>query len=207
MSKDEQLSTWMDRIWSCRCLELLCTSTQSSNLKWVSGGGINSPRQPNSRWLTATEKESIRWTDAIIFQGVGSSGAPPTSHSRWGSLTQLLWRYAPMVHQMIRCWRTLHQTLTVCIFKSVGWTSASPLVHPVLKLQSWRVSVLIQMKRRIDRRCSHSDRRIIRCYCLRFFFSATRPTLLESGPSVHPTVPQFSPSVPTRPTIAPTLAI
>jgi hypothetical protein len=37
--------------------------------------------------------------------------------------------------------------------------------------------------------------------------SATRPTLLENGPSVHPTVPRVSPSIPTRPTIAPTLAI
>jgi hypothetical protein len=80
-------------------------------------------------------------------------------------------------------------------------------VHPVLKALSWRVSVLIQTKRRIDRRCPHTDRRIIRCYCLRFFFSATRPMLLKNGLSVHPTVPWFSPSVPTRPTIAPTLAI
>jgi hypothetical protein len=46
------------------CLELLCTSTKSSNLKWVSGGGINSPRHPKSRWLTATEKGSVGWTDA-----------------------------------------------------------------------------------------------------------------------------------------------
>jgi hypothetical protein len=38
-------------------------------------------------------------------------------------------------------------------------------------------------------------------------FSATRPTLLENGLSVHPTVPRVSPSVPTHPTIAPTLAI
>jgi hypothetical protein len=30
---------------------------------------------------------------------------------------------------------------------------------------------------------------------------------LEIGPSVHPTVPRVSTSVPTRPTIAPTLAI
>jgi hypothetical protein len=44
-------------------------------------------------------------------------------------------------------------------------------------------------------------------YCLHFFFSATRPTLLENGLSVHPTMPLFSPSVPTRPTIAPTLVI
>jgi hypothetical protein len=54
----------MDWIWSYRCLELLCTSTQSSNLKWVSGGGINSPRHQTSRWLTATEKGSVGWTDA-----------------------------------------------------------------------------------------------------------------------------------------------
>jgi hypothetical protein len=67
--------SWMDWIWSFRCLALICTSTQSSNLKWVSGGGINSPRHPKSRWLTATEKGSIGWTDDMLFQGVGSSGA------------------------------------------------------------------------------------------------------------------------------------
>jgi hypothetical protein len=77
----------------------------------------------------------------------------------------------------------------------------------VLKASSWRVSVLIQTKRRIDRRCPLSDRRIIRCYCLRCSSSATHPTLLKSGPSVHPTVPRVSPFEPTRPTIAPTLAI
>jgi hypothetical protein len=53
---DEQLNTWMDWIWSSRCLELLYTSTQSSNLKWVSGGGINSPGHSASRWLTALWK-------------------------------------------------------------------------------------------------------------------------------------------------------
>jgi hypothetical protein len=46
----------------------MCTSTQSSNLKWVSGGGINSPRHQTSRWLTVTEKVSIGWTDAILFK-------------------------------------------------------------------------------------------------------------------------------------------
>jgi hypothetical protein len=54
----------MDWIWSRMCLELLRTSTQSSSLKWVNGGGINSPRHPKSCWLTATEKGSVRWTDA-----------------------------------------------------------------------------------------------------------------------------------------------
>jgi hypothetical protein len=67
-SKDEQLSTWMDWIWSSVCLELLCTSTQSSNLKWVRGGGINSPRHPKSRWLTTTKKGSVGWTDAVFFK-------------------------------------------------------------------------------------------------------------------------------------------
>jgi hypothetical protein len=54
----------MDWIWSSMCLELLCTSTQSSYLKWVSGGGLHSPRHQTSRWLTTTEKGSIGWTDA-----------------------------------------------------------------------------------------------------------------------------------------------
>jgi hypothetical protein len=64
MSNDEQLSTWMDWIWSSMCLELFCTSTQSSNLKWVSGGGINSPRHQTSCWLTSTEKGTVGWSDA-----------------------------------------------------------------------------------------------------------------------------------------------
>jgi hypothetical protein len=54
----------MDWIWSSMCLELLCTSTQSSNLKWVSGGGINSPRHQTSRWLMSTEKGTVGWSDA-----------------------------------------------------------------------------------------------------------------------------------------------
>jgi hypothetical protein len=52
-------------------------------------------------------------------------------------------------------------------------------VQLLLKASSWRVSVSIQTKRRIDQRCPHSDYRIIRCYYLHFFFSATRPTLLK----------------------------
>jgi hypothetical protein len=48
------------------CLELFCTSTQSSNLKWVSGGGINSPRHQTSCWLTSTENSTVRWSDAVF---------------------------------------------------------------------------------------------------------------------------------------------
>jgi hypothetical protein len=80
-------------------------------------------------------------------------------------------------------------------------------VHPVLKTSSWCVSVLIQTERRIDQRCPHLDCRNILCYYLCCSSSATRPTLLENGPSVHPTVPRVSPNVPTRPMIAPMLVI
>jgi hypothetical protein len=55
----------MDWIWSSRRLSLSCTSTQSNNLKWVSWGGINSPRQPKSRWA---KKGSVGWTDASFFE-------------------------------------------------------------------------------------------------------------------------------------------
>jgi hypothetical protein len=71
------------------------------------------------------------------------------------------------------------------------WPWAS--VHPVLKRLSWRVSVSIQTKRRIDWRCPHLDRRIIWCYCLCCSSSATRPTLLENGPYVHPRCLGFHP--------------
>jgi hypothetical protein len=50
------------------CLELFCTSTQFNLLKWVSGEGINSPWHPKSQWLTASEKGSVGWTDAIFFK-------------------------------------------------------------------------------------------------------------------------------------------
>jgi hypothetical protein len=121
-------------------------------------------------------------------------------------VTQLLWRYTPTVHQIIWCWRTPRQNLTIRIFESVGWTAAVPLVHPVLKLQSWRVSVLIQTERRIDRLCPHLDRRIIRCYCLHSSSSAIHLAHLETGPSDHPMVSSsfcLLHSVPSALTLAP----
>jgi hypothetical protein len=140
----------------------------------------------------------------LLFRSIGSSGAPPTSHSRWTAPT--LCTDGVSVHPVLKdfspnrlCW-FLHNRW---IDRRFPLTKAS--VHPVLKSLSWCVSVFIQTRYRIDRRCPYSDRQIIRCYNLRFLFSATHPTLLENGLSVHPTVPLFSPSVPTRPTIAPTL--
>jgi hypothetical protein len=76
---DEQLSTWMDWIWSSMCLELFCTSTQSGNLKWAGGGGINSPRQQTSRWLTSTENSTVGWSEAI-FSGASVHPVPLPCH-------------------------------------------------------------------------------------------------------------------------------
>jgi hypothetical protein len=100
------------------------------------------------------------------FSAIGSSGATSTSLSRWDPLTQLIRRHKSTHRRFIRCWRTPRQNQIVCIFETIGWTAAPPSVLPALKLQSWRVSILIQTKRQIDRRCPHLDRRIIRCYCL-----------------------------------------
>jgi hypothetical protein len=190
------------------CLELLCTSTQSSSLKWVSGGGINSPRHQTSRWLTSTEKGTAGWSDAI-FSKASVHLVPLPRHLA----VEVLWH---------NCFDAMHRR---CVGSSGAEDSAlkSPLLaftwpsnrptlhlgqasdHPVLKALSWRVSIWIQTEGRIDRRVPHSDRRIIRCFCLRCSSSAIRPTLLNNGPSVHPTVPRVWPCAPTRPTIAPTL--
>jgi hypothetical protein len=88
----EQLSTWMDWIWSSRCLALLCTSTQSSNLKWVSGGGINTPRCPKSRWLKAVESSTIGWSEVMIFRApVHLVLLVVALHCTW-LLIQFIWR-------------------------------------------------------------------------------------------------------------------
>jgi hypothetical protein len=132
---------------------------------------------------------------------------PPTSLCCWGSLTELLRRYALTHHRFIRCWRPCGQIIFLRFHATIGWTAAHPSVHPVLLHESWRVYVLFKLDHRIHWWFLPMDHRFIRHYCLLFFFSATRLTLLENGSSVHTTVPWFSPSVPTRPTIAPTLAI
>jgi hypothetical protein len=188
----------MDWIWSSRCLKLLCTSTQSSNLKWVSGGGINSPRHPKSRWLTATEKVASD-EPMLSFSKVSVHPMPSTSLSHWRSTDTIApthYTDGASVHSVLKdaSPKRLCMLLRDC---RIDWRYLWPWasVHPVLKRLSWHVSVSIQTKRRIDRRCPHLDRRIIRCYCLCCSSSATRPTLLENGPSVHSTVPRVSPSV------------
>jgi hypothetical protein len=190
------------------CLELLCTSTQSSNLKWVSGGGINIPRHKTSRWLTATEKGSVGWTDARFSRASVHPVALPRHIA-----VEILWHNCfDAIHRQCVGSSGVEDPATKSSLLASTRPSDRPTLHltkasdhPVLKALSWRVSVLIQTERRIDRRCPHSDHRIIRCYCLRCSSSATRLMLLNNGRLVHPTVPRVWSCVPTRPTIAPTL--
>jgi hypothetical protein len=90
-SMDEQFNTCMAWIWSCMCLTPLCTFTQSSHLKWLSGGGINSPTHPKSHWLKVAQTCTIGWTDAPLFICVGSFGAPPRHVAVANLLTQFIW--------------------------------------------------------------------------------------------------------------------
>jgi hypothetical protein len=150
----------MDWIWSSRCLELLCISTQSSNLKWVSGGGINSPRHSKSRWLTATKKVSVRWIDAILFNASVHS-VPLPRHIAVEVLWQnysdaMLWRYVgssgaeglfakPLLYASSRA---SDETLLDCRF--IWWCLC---FHPVYQLV-WRLHwCLLSRYRRFIWRC------------------------------------------------------
>jgi hypothetical protein len=77
------------------CLELLCTSTQSSNLKWAGGGGINSPRHQTSRWLKATESSTVGWSDAIFFRASVHPvllAVASIAHDRWHNCSDAMHR-------------------------------------------------------------------------------------------------------------------
>jgi hypothetical protein len=168
----------MDWIWSSRCLALLCTSTQSSHLKWVSRGGINSSRHQASRWLTATAKHTVGWTDTC-FSGPSVHPVPPLRHLD----VAVLWHnWYDAIHQW--CFGSsgaeglLAKTLLLAPMRPsdrlmLPLTKAS--VHSVLLNLSWCIFVLIQIGRRIDRWCPHLDRQIIRCYCLLQLYSFQSP--------------------------------
>jgi hypothetical protein len=206
----EQLSTWMDWIWSSRCFSLLFTSTQSSNLKWASGWGINSSRHQTSRWLKAVESSTTGWSDTMFFR---ESVHPvllvvaSTAHDRWHNCSDT-------IHQRCVGSSSAEGLVAKTSLLVSSWPSDGPTlpltmvsVHPMLKASSWRVSILIQTEHRIDRQCPHSDRQIIQCYWLCCFCSAIHPTHLETGPSDHPTVTSSScmllRCVPSAPTLAP----
>jgi hypothetical protein len=125
----------MDWIWSSRCLALLCTSTQSNNLKWVSGGGINSPRHPKSRWLTASKKVSIGRTDAILFKA--SVHLVPLPHHLD---VEVLWQnYSDVMHRRCVGSSGAEEVVLARLCLDSNWALDRPTVsslrpsdHPVL---------------------------------------------------------------------------
>jgi hypothetical protein len=137
------------------CLELFCTSTQSIHLKWVSGGGINSPRHQTSRWLKAAEKGTVGWSDAMLFR----ASVHPVPLPRHVAV-EVLWHNCSDARLRRYVGPSGAEGLA---FKSPllasNWLSDRPTLtltkasdHPVLKALSWHVSVWIQTERRIDRR-------------------------------------------------------
>jgi hypothetical protein len=192
------------------CLELLCTSTQSSNLEWVSGVGINSPRHQTSRWLTATEKGSVGWTDAR-FSRASVHPVPLPRHIA----VEILWH---------NCSDAIHR-------RSVGSSDAE---DPATK------SSLLASTRPSDRPMLHLDQGagssgaegfVLAHLCINSNWASDRPTVSSLRPSDHPVLrssllflcnssdatrnwtvgssdgPRVLPSEPTRPTTALTLAI
>jgi hypothetical protein len=200
----------MDWIWSSMCLELLCTSTQSSNLKWVSGRGINSPRHQTSRCLTATKKGSVGWTDAR-FSTASVHPVPLPRHIA----VEILWHNCSYsMHRRCVGSSGAEDPATKSPLLAFTRPSDRPTLHLDQGVRSSGVQGFVLAHLCLDSNwasdrptCPPSDRRIIRCYCLRCSSSATRPTHPEIGSSVHPTVPMVSTSVLTCPTIALMLAI
>jgi hypothetical protein len=147
------------------CLELFCTSTQSSNLKWVSGGGINSPRHQTSRWLMTTEKGTVGWTDAR-FSRVSVHPVPLPRHIA----VEILWHnYSDAMHR-----------------QCVGSSSAE---DPATK------SPLLAFTRPSDRPTLHLDQGVgssgaegfvLARLCLDSNWASDRPMVSSLGPSGHP---------------------
>jgi hypothetical protein len=153
----------MDWIWSSRCLALSCTSTQSSNLKWAGGGGINSPRHQTSCWLKAAESSTVGWSDAMIFQASVHPmllAIASTAHDHWQNCSDtMFW----CTVRSSSAERSCGQNVSGSFHATVGSTVAHPSVHPLLKASSWRVSALFKLNHRI-------------------------PMVPSNEPSVHPTL-------------------
>jgi hypothetical protein len=155
----------MDWIWSCRCLALSCTSTQSSNLKWVSGGGINSPRHQTSCWLTATEKGSVGWTDAS-FSRASVHPVPLPRHLA----VEILWH---------NCSDAIH-------WRSVGSSGAEDPATKSSLLASMRLSDRPTLP--FDQGVGSSDVEgfVLARLCLDSNWASDRPTVSLLRPSDHP---------------------
>jgi hypothetical protein len=147
------------------CLGLLCTSTQSSNLKWVSGGGINSPRYQTSRWLTTTENSTVGWSDTIFSRALVHP-VPLPRHLA----VEVLWH---------NCSDTMHR-------RCVGSSGAE---DPTSK------SPLLASNRPSDRLTLHLDQSVgssgaegfvLACLYLDSNWVSDRPTVSSLRPLDHP---------------------
>jgi hypothetical protein len=154
----------MDWIWSSRCLELLCTSTQSRNLKWVSGGGINSPRHQTSRWLTATEKVSVGWTDAIFFK-VSVHPMPLPRHLA----VEILWHNCS---DAIHRWCVGSSGAEDPAAKSSLYAASWPSDRPMLLLDQGVGS-------------SSAEGFVLACLCMNSNWASDRPMVSSLRPSDH----------------------
>jgi hypothetical protein len=176
----------------------------------VSGGGINSPRHQTSHWLTATEKGSVRWTDTRFFR----ASVHPMPLPRHIAV-EILWH---------NCSEAMH-------WRSVGSSGAEDPATKSSLLASTRPSDRPTLPLDQSVGSSGAEGFVLALLCLDSNWASNRPTVsplrpsdhpvllssllflcnssdaLEIWPSVHPTVPRVSTSVPTRSMIAPTLAI
>jgi hypothetical protein len=147
------------------CLELLCTSTLSSNLKWVSGGGINRSRHQTSRWLTSTENGTVGWSDAN-FSRASVHPVPLPRHLA----VEVLWH---------NCSDAMHRRC-VGSFGVEDPASKSPLLasnrpsdRPTLPLDQGIGS-------------SGAEGFVLACLCLDSNWASDRPTVSSLRPSDHP---------------------
>jgi hypothetical protein len=155
----------MDWIWSCRCLALSCTSTQSSNLKWVSGGGINSPRHQTSRWLMTTEKGRVGWTDAVFFKASVHSMPLPRHLA-----DEILWH---------NCSDAIHRR---CVRSSGAEDPATKLSLLAFTRPSDRPTLPLDQ----GVRSSGAEDFFLARLCLDSNWASDRPTVSSLRPSDHP---------------------
>jgi hypothetical protein len=147
------------------CLELLCTSTQSSNLKWVSGGGINSLRHQTSRWLTTTEKGSVGWTDAT-FSRASVHLVPLPRHIA----VEILWH---------NCSDTIHR-------RSVGSSGAEDPAAKTSLVASTRPSDRPTLPLDQGIGSSGAEGLILARLCLDWNWASDGPTVSSLRPSDYP---------------------
>jgi hypothetical protein len=147
------------------CIELLCTSTQSSNLKWVSGGGINSPWHQTRRWLTATKKGSVGWTDAK-FSKASVHPVPLPRHIA----VEILWH---------NCSDAMHR-------RFVGSSGAEDPATKSSLLASTRPSDRPTLPLDQGVGSSGAEDSVLARLCLDSNWASDRPTVSPLRPSDHP---------------------